>query len=113
MHFVFTDVSPTTLKHWHDFSIQHLYNSDRLTRNLYDLRQISEISEEALRFAIEVNSDPAARNIRLAVVVANEMVREAILKIAALTAGGGVEARVFTDIAEAEAWLSRPLTTLV
>jgi hypothetical protein len=113
MHFTFTDLSVETLKHWHDFALEHLYDSDRLTRNLYDLRQVEDVSEEAARFAVEANSDPASRNIRLAVVVASEKVREAILKISALTAPGGVEMGVFTDMEVAEAWLNRPLTTLV
>ena len=113
MQFTFTDVSPATVKHWRNFSIQHLYDSDRLTRNLYDLRQLTEISEEAIRVALEVNSDPSARNIRLAVVVANEKVRQAILQIADLTPAGGVETRIFTDLVEAEVWLSRPLEKLV
>lgn len=113
MHFTFTDLSVNTLKHWHEFALDHLYDSDRLTRNLYDLRQVETIPEEAARFAVEANSDPAARNIRLAVVVANEKVRQAILEISALTAPGGVEMGVFTDMGDAEAWLNRPLTTLV
>ena len=113
MQFTFSDVSPATVKHWRNFSIQHLYDSDRLTRNLYDLRQLTEITEEAIRVALEVNSDPSARNIRLAVVVANETVRQAILKIADLTPAGGVETHIFTDMSEAEAWLSRPLEKLV
>jgi len=113
MQFTFSDVSPTTIKHWRNFSIQHLYDSDRLTRNLYDLRQLTEVSEEAIRVALEVNSDPSARNIRLAVVVANDKVRQAILEIADLTPAGGVETHVFTDLDEADAWLSRPLEKLV
>ena len=113
MQFTFTDVSPATVKHWRDFSIQHLYNSDRLTRNLYDLRRLTDVSDEAIRVALEVNSDPSARNIRLAVVVANEKVRQAILKIADLTPAGGVETHIFTQIDEAEAWLARPLENLV
>jgi hypothetical protein len=113
MQFTFTDVSPATLKHWRDFSIQHLYDSDRLTRNLYDLRMLGEIPEEAIRVALELNSDPSARNIRLAVVVASEKVRQAIHKIADLTPAGGVETHIFTGLDEAEAWLSRPLEKLV
>jgi hypothetical protein len=113
MQFTFSDVSPATVKHWRNFSIQHLYDSDRLTRNLYDLRLLTEISEEAIRMALEVNSDPSARNIRLAVVVANEKVRQAILKIADLTPAGGVETHIFTNLEDAEAWLSRPLEKLV
>jgi hypothetical protein len=46
-------------------------------------------------------------------VVANEKVRQAILDIRALTAAGGVELGVFVDMPAAEAWLNRPLTTLV
>jgi hypothetical protein len=113
MHFTFTDLSLETLKHWHEFALEHLYNSDRLTRNLYDLRQVQQVPQEALRFAVEANSDPAARNIRLAVVVANEKVRQAILEISAMTTPGGVEMGVFTEMEVAEAWLNRPLTTLV
>ncbi len=113
MHFTFTDLSLKTLKHWHEFALEHLYDSDRLTRNLYDLRQVEDVTEEAARFAIEANSDPAARNIRLAVLVANEKVRQAILDISAMTAPGGVEMGVFTDMEVAEAWLNRPLTTFI
>jgi hypothetical protein len=113
MHFTFTDVSTKTLKHWHEFAKLHLYDSDRLTRNLYDLRQVETITEEAVRFAVEANSDPAARNIRIAVVVANEAVRSSVLEIAALTPASGAEVNIFTDIDKAEAWLNRPLTTMI
>lgn len=113
MHYTFTDLSLTTLRHWREFAIQHLLDSDRLTRNLYDLRQVSEISEEAIRYAVEVNSDPSARNIRLATVVGSEQVRQAIQEIAALTPAGGVEIGIFTDLQQAEEWLDRPLTLLV
>ncbi len=113
MQFTFSDVSPATIQHWRNFSIQHLYDSDRLTRNLYDLRKLSDIPEEAIRVALEVNSDPSARNIRLAVVVASDNVRQAILKIADLTPAGGVDTQIFTDLAEAEAWLSQPLEKLI
>jgi hypothetical protein len=110
LYFTFTDISTSTLKHWHDFSLQHLYDSDRLTRNLYDLRALQTITEEAIKVAMEVNSDPATRNIRLAVVVANEAVRQGILKIADLTIPSGLDIKIFTSMDEAEAWLSRPLT---
>jgi hypothetical protein len=113
MHYTFTDLSITTLKHWRDFALQHLYDSDRLTRNLYDLRQIAAIPEEAIQIALEANSDPAARHVRVAVVVGNEKVRSGIREIADLTVGGGVEMGIFTQMQEAEAWLDRPLTTLV
>jgi hypothetical protein len=112
MRVVFTDLNRATLEHWRSFSLEHLLDSDRLTRNLYDLRQIEKIPDLAIQYAIEVNSDPSVRNIRLAVVVASEQVREAILDIAALTPGG-VELAVFTEVDKAEAWLDRPLTLVV
>ncbi|HLF89292.1 MAG TPA: hypothetical protein VI451_10125 [Anaerolineales bacterium] len=114
MQLTFTDVSHETLLHWRDFAMQHLEDSDQLTRNLYDLAQVEEITEEAIQFAVEANSDPSTRNIRLAVVVANEQVREGILEIAALSTspGGGSNMKLFTDIDEAETWLSRPLDTM-
>jgi hypothetical protein len=113
MAFQFTSISKQTLQRWRDFSLAHLENSDRLTTNLYDLRLIDHIPEEAIRYALEVNSDPAVRNIRLAVVVASEQVRQALLEIHALSAGYGVEMEIFTLLEAAEAWLNRPLTLLV
>lgn len=112
MHFVFTKIDHATLVHWREFALQHLYDSDRLTRNLYDLRQIDAIPEEAVWFAIEANSDPSARHIRLAVVVKNEAVQKAIRQVGNQTVPGGVELKLFTDLDEAETWLNRPLTTL-
>jgi len=113
MQIVFSSVSHETLLRWREFSLAHLEDSDRLTTNLYDLRQIDRIPEEAIRFALEVNSDPSVRNIRLAVVVGSEKVRQALQEIDALSAGYGVEMEVFTDMGQAEAWLNRPLTLTV
>ena len=110
MNLTFTDTSDATVKEWHDFALEHLLGSDRLTRNLYDLRAVANISEKALRTAVEVNSDPSARNIRLAVVVASEAAAKSILEIAALALPETSAAvKIFTDLAEAEVWLSRPL----
>jgi hypothetical protein len=113
MHYTFSDLSHETLVHWHEFAVDHLIDSDRLTTNLYDLREVQEITDEAIDYAIEVNSDPSARNIRLAVVVKNDAVREAMVKIPSLTTTGGVDFKVFTKIDEAEEWLDRPLTLIV
>jgi hypothetical protein len=114
MQFTFTDTSKATLEHWRRFSLDHLLDSDRLTRNLYDLRQLDEFSDEAIQYALEVNNDPSVRNIRLAVVATNERVIEGLKKIGALTsAPGGVEMGLFTNMEEAEDWLNRPLTQVV
>ena len=110
MHYTFTDMSDATVKHWQEFSHQHLLDADRLTRNMYDLRQVRNVSQSAINTAIEVNSDPAARKIRLAVLVANSDVADAIRKIAALAlTPASATIKIFTDIDEAESWLSRPL----
>lgn len=113
MNLTFTDTSEATVKAWHDFALDHLLGSDRFTRNLYDLRQVRNISEQAVRTAVEVNSDPSARNIRLAVVVGSEAAANSIREIAALAlpqTSAGV--KIFTNMDEAEAWLSRPLDTI-
>ena len=113
MDYTFTDMSEDTVKHWQDFSHQHLLDSDRLTRNLYDLRKVKSVSQQAISTAIEVNSDPAARNIRLAVLVANNEVADAIRKIAALALTPASAAiKIFTEKEEAEKWLIRPLDQL-
>jgi hypothetical protein len=112
MHIVFKDVSQSTLEHWREFALSHLLDSDRLTTNLYDLRQIEELPMDAVQYALEVNSDPSVRNIRLAVVVSNEQVYQGIQQVAALSPDG-VEMAIFMDADEAETWLNRPLTQLV
>lgn len=110
MTLTFTDLSDVTLEHWHKFALEHLLGSDRRTRNLYDLRAVKEIPEKAIRMAVDANSDPSARNIRVAVVVANEKVANAIRDVAAMALPETAAAlKLFTDINEAEAWLGRPL----
>lgn len=113
MNLAFSDVKLHTLAHWREFALSHLLDSDRLTRNLYDLRGIEALPPEAVEYAVEVNNDPSVRNIRLAVLVSNESVRKAVEEIAALTTPGGVEMGIFFDLQEAETWLDRPLTLTV
>jgi hypothetical protein len=113
MHVVFHHVTHQTLASWREFALSHLENSDRLTTNLYDLRQIESLPAEAVQYALEVNNDPSVRNIRLAVLVASDTVRQSLAEIDALSAGYGVEMAVFTDPEEAESWLSRPLTLVI
>jgi hypothetical protein len=110
MTLTFTDLSDATLKDWREFALDHLLGSDRFTRNLYDLRGVKEIPEKAIRAAVEVNSDPSARNIRVAVVVASENVAEAIRNAAAQVLPQTASAmKIFSDLSEAEAWLARSL----
>ena len=110
MTLTFTDLSDATLAHWHDFALEHLFGADRRTRNLYDLRAVKEISEKALRMAVDANSDPSARNIRVAVAVADQSVADAVRSVAAQADAGSASAmKIFSDINEAEAWLGRPL----
>lgn len=110
MTLTFTELNEATLKHWREFALEHLFGADRRTRNLYDLRAVKEIPEQAIRAAVEANSDPSARNIRVAVVVADEKVADAIRAVASLALPETAAAlKLFTDINEAEAWLGRPL----
>jgi hypothetical protein len=110
MNLTFTDTSDATVKAWHDFALEHLLGVDRLTRNLYDLRAVKDINAAAVRTAVEVNSDPSARSIRLAVVVGSEKAAATIREIASLALPETSAAvKIFTDMADADAWLSRPL----
>ena len=110
MTLTFTDLSDATINEWREFALEHLLGLSGRTRNLYDLRAVKEINEKTVRAAVEVNSDPSARNIRLAVVVADAKIADAIRKVAALALPETAAAmKIFTDINEAEAWLGRPL----
>jgi hypothetical protein len=109
-----TDLSDATIQHWRDFALEHLLGMDRLTRNMYDLRQVNEIPDKAVHAAIEVNSDPAARNIRVAVVVNSEKVASAVRELYYQSLPETSAAiKIFTDMDAAEAWLSRPLDQMV
>ena len=110
MNLTFTDLSDSTLNDWRNFALDHLLGADRRTRNLYDLRAVKEIPEKAIRAAVEANSDPSARNIRVAVVVADDKVAEGVRNVAALALAGSASAmKIFSDIDEAESWLARSL----
>ena len=110
MTLTFTDLSDATINDWREFAMEHLLGATGRTRNLYDLRAVKEIPEKAIRMAVEANSDPSARNIRVAVVVATDAVANAIRSVAALALPETAAAmKLFTDINEAEAWLGRPL----
>lgn len=110
MTLTFTDLSEATIEEWHNFAMEHLLGVDRRTRNLYDVRAVKEIPEKAIRMAVDANSDPSARNIRVAVVVADEGVADAIREVAARAMPGTASAmKIFSNMAEAEAWLARPL----
>ena len=110
MTLTFTDLSDTTITAWREFAMDHLLGVDRRTRNLYDLRPVKDIPEKAIRMAVEVNSDPSARDIRVAVVAANQEASDALTKVASLALPETAAAiKLFTDINEAEAWLARPL----
>ncbi|PKN95295.1 MAG: hypothetical protein CVU44_01030 [Chloroflexi bacterium HGW-Chloroflexi-6] len=113
MTLTFSDLSEATISDWREFAFEHLMGSDRLTRNLYDLRQVKEIPEKAIKMAVEVNNDPSTRNVRAAVVVASQQVKDAIMKVAASATVTGAAVRVFTVIDEAEAWLAKPLDQMV
>jgi hypothetical protein len=114
MALTFTNLSDATIQHWYNFALEHLLGSDRLTRNLYDLRQVKDIPEKAIHTAIEVNSDPAARNIRVAVVVNSEKVANAVRELYYQSLPETSAAiKIFSDIDAAEAWLSRPLDQMV
>jgi hypothetical protein len=113
MNLTFRDVTSETLDNWYQFAEEHLIGSDRLVRNLYDLRQVEQITERAIQVAVELNSDPSTRNIRLAVVVKDDVLKEAIQKVSDLTQIGGANMKIFTDLDEAEGWLSRPMESMV
>jgi hypothetical protein len=113
MNLTFTDLSEATLADWREFAFEHLLGSDRLTRNLYDLREVRELSNKAVKMAVEVNSDPSTRNLRVAVLVASDAAREAIMNVAAGAVGSGAAIRIFTSMAEAEAWLMRSMDQII
>ena len=113
MNLTFTDLSDATIADWREFAFEHLMDSDRLTRNLYDLRDVLEIPDKAIKLAVEVNSDPSTRNLRVAVLVGSENVRKAILNVAAGAVGSGAAIRVFTSLVDAEAWLYKSTEQIV
>ena len=113
MTLTFTDLSDATIQHWQTFALEHLLGAERLTRNLYDLRQVPAIPEKAIHAAIAVNSDPAARYVRLAVLVKDVALADSVRMIyTSVNPETSAAIKVFSDLDTAEAWLSRPLDQL-
>ena len=113
MTLTFTDLSDATIQHWQNFALEHLLGAERLRRNLYDLRQVPAIPEKAIHAAIAVNSDPAARYVRLAVLVKDVALADSVRMIYySVNPETSAAIKVFSDIDTAEAWLSRPLDQL-
>jgi hypothetical protein len=111
MHYRFTKNDAPTVAHWREFAAQHLLTADHNTRNLYDLRALPALSKEALTAALEMANDPAARNVRTALVVSSAEVAAALKSVMALSEHGNLS--LFTSIEEAEAWLAQPFSRLL
>ena len=111
MNYVFTAADHETLVHWREFAARHLETADHHTRNRYDLRALTSISEEALKFALEAASDPAARNVRTAIVVASPAIGAALEEVGLISESGDL--RVFHSIEDAEHWLTQPFSRLL
>ena len=69
------------------------------------------IPPEAIHLAEDINADPAARFVRVAVVVSSGAARKALGGLAQLSSG--IEMEVFSDLAQAERWLDRPASRLL
>jgi hypothetical protein len=111
MHYVFTHTDAATVTHWRAFAAHHLLAADHNTRNLYDLRALATISLAALTAAQEMMNDPAARNVRTALVVANPAMADLLQGLMALSEHGNL--KLFTDMADAEPWLAQPFSRLL
>lgn len=109
----FTDLTETTINDWKEFAFEHLFGSEGLTRNLYDLRELNEIPETAIKMAVAVNSDPATRNLRVAVLVKDDKARDLIRTVAAGATGSGAAIKIFTDLASAEEWLTNSVERIL
>ena len=72
-----------------------------------------EIPAKAIELAVEVNSDPSTRNLRVAVLVGSEKARQAIMEVAAGAVGSGAALRIFTRMADAETWLAKSMEQIV
>ena len=110
MTLTFTDLTDATINDWRAFAMEHLLSLSGRTRNLYDLRAVKDIPEKAIKMAVEANSDPSARNIRVAVVVHSDKVASSVRELYYQSLPETSAAiKIFSDIDEAEAWLSRSL----
>jgi len=111
LHVTFHHLSPAVLAHWQAFAHRHLQGAERFNRNLYDLRAVAVIPPDAIRLAEDVNADPAARFVRVAVVVSSKAVQQALAGLVQLSSG--VELEVFSNLQEAQHWLDRPVSRLL
>lgn len=98
-----TDTSSETIRDWVDSSIEEMNGYTGPVKRLYDMRALSSISIEAVRAAIKVRRHPKAHFVFTAVLTSNSTVL-ALVRTALSVQGGG-NFKLFTDEAEAVAWL--------
>ncbi len=97
------DTSSETVQDWYDSSVTEMDGYTRPVKRLYDMRALPTISIEAVRAAVRIRRHPQAHFVYTAVLTHNTTVTALVKATLSVNAGGNFQ--LFTDEAEAIAWL--------
>ncbi len=98
-----TDTSPTTLADWEKRMSARMDSYTEPHKHLYDMRHHSSISINAVRTGVKLRKHKNANRVYSAILVSNSTVTALIKTSLSVNAGGHFQ--LFTDEADAIAWL--------
>jgi len=85
------DTSPATVEQWQQESLALLGKTDKYSKRLYDLRELSSLSIMALRTAIRLKAHPNARFVYAAVLTRNTRTASLVQTVLSIQPGGNFQ----------------------
>jgi hypothetical protein len=98
-----SDTSPETVQDWYASSVVEMNGYSEPVKRLYDMRDLNSLSIEAVRTAVKLRRHPNAKFAYTAVLTNNNTVLALVR--ASLSVQGDGNIKLFTDEAQAIAWL--------
>ena len=97
------DTSSATIQDWYYSSVEEMNDYTEPVKRMYDMRDLSSISIEAVRTAVKIRRHPNAHFVYTAVLTNNSSVLALVR--ASLSVQGEGNIKLFTHENEAIAWL--------
>lgn len=104
-----TDTSPTTIQDWYYSSVEEMNEYTKPVKRLYDMRELTSVSIEAVRTAVKIRRHPKAHFVYTAVLTNNSTVLALVR--ASLSVQGDGNIKLFTREKEAIEWLHEKVPT--
>lgn len=98
------DTSPETLRHWEQYATKVMDGISTPQKRLFDLRNLRNISVDAVRTAVRLRHHPNANLMYTAILTSNSTVLALVRAALSVSAGGNF--KLFVAEADAVTWLN-------